>query len=301
MSESSILNSADRLFLARVAEQRSRVATAVERITSGRKLHRASDAPADIATILHASTALRHTEQVTANLARYETEVDLGEKALQQSVSLIERSLKAAVTGLGPSQTAETRTLLGDQIDIHLQDLVRQANTRVDNRFVFAGDQDQSIPYSFDGTLANPVSVYGGSATTRRADTADGGSIAIALTAEQIFDDPAVNVFDSLVSLRDALRANDPAGTTTALTAAKAALVHVNSKLGQYGTMQAQIREAKTAASEQAISLKKERSAFEDADVIAEATTLQNANSNIDAALAAKTRSQRKSLFDYLA
>jgi flagellar hook-associated protein 3 FlgL len=300
MSESFILQPNDRIFLERTSEQRARASLAIERLSSGKKFRVASDSPTDTVAILTARSSLSSNDQLVSNLSRLEIEVDAGEQSLAQSVKLIEKAVTVAVAGLSPSQNADTRASLALQIDSAIGDLVRQANTKVEGRYIFAGDSDQTRPYGFSAGALDPVSSYGGSNSTRLAEDPLGGSFRIGITAQEVFEAPGNDVFAALTGLRDALSSNDTSAIETQLSAVKTAGSFVNGQLAKYGSFQSQVRDAKAAAQERKLSLSQQLATLEDADVYAEASILSSANNNIEAAMSAKRLTSKGSLFDYL-
>ena len=105
-----------------------------------------------------------------------------------------------------------------------MQQMVGLANTQVGGRYIFAGDTDQTQPYTIDMTQNPPVvSSYQGSATTRVAQSPDGSTFPVALTAQTIFDssDPTSNAFSAMENLSTALSNNDTAGIQTAVRASR--------------------------------------------------------------------------------
>jgi flagellar hook-associated protein 3 FlgL len=272
----------------------------LERIASGRRFQRASDAPQDAVTIQNNRSNLARIEQTIANLGRFQAEFETGEKALQSAVGELETAIQTGANAISPSQTAESRSLFASQIEAIAESLIRLANTRSEGRYVFSGDSDGTAAYQFDPLQADPVSAYLGSTSTRQAEAASGSPFAVGIAADTIFDDPTNNVFDGLIALRDALRANDEAAIGLALESVKAGHGHVNSKLSEFGRQQARVWQEQSSAQSLRITVESQLSQFVDADPFEEATRLTAAENQIEASLTALGRLPRGSLFDYL-
>jgi flagellar hook-associated protein 3 FlgL len=297
---SVILTPNDRILLERLADQRQRVAVSIQRLSSGKRFEKASDSPGDVAAILNARSGFARNEQLIANFARVEMEVDSAERALSQSVRLLEQANTVGVAALSPSQNAETRASLAVQVEGLLADLVRQANTQVEGRYVFSGDSDQMRPYNFTEGAVDPVGPYAGANTSRRVEDPFGEEFSIGMTAQQVFETPGADAFAALTQLRDALLANDTSQIEANLAAVQTAESSVNGQLARYGVIQRQVRDAKAMAEKQKLSFSTQISTLEDADVYAEASILTTANNNIEAAMSARRLSKKGSLFDYL-
>ena len=133
-------------------------------------------------------------------MARWQTEVNTGAEHLAIAVTLVEQAETYGAQGASDTTSATTRQDLANSLGAILQQLVSAANTSVQGRYIFAGDTDQTAPYSIDLTQVNPVSAYQGSASTRQIQGPDGTAFPVALTAQQIFDssNAQTNVFTSI-------------------------------------------------------------------------------------------------------
>ncbi len=74
------------------------------------------------------------------------------QSALQSAVTLVEQAETYGAQGASDTSTATTRQDLANELGAILQQLVSTANTTVQGRYIFAGDTDQTTPYSIDLT-----------------------------------------------------------------------------------------------------------------------------------------------------
>lgn len=289
-------------FLNQLNRISQRMETAQRRIATGLKLSRASDDPDRIPALLQARAELAAASQIQANLSRIKAEVDAGEHALQTAVQLLERARTLAAQGATGTQTAESRAALGAEIGSILEQLVGLAATQVESRFIFSGDADQTIPYTVDLTQSPPLSGYLGSPATRLAQHPNGTTFALGRTAQEIFDStaPETNVFATLVSLRDALLANDEDAVRASLDGLESAGDHLNLQLAYYGTAQNKIAEANEYAENARVRLQTLIAETEEADLSEAILELNQAQIQHQAALAARANLPRRTLFDYI-
>jgi len=236
------------------------------------------------------------------NLGLVATEVNTGEEALENATTMFDQVQTLAADGANTLQTASGNADLAQQVNSLLQQFVGLSATRINNRYIFAGDQDQQIPYTYDATQTPPVSAYGGSASTRDVQDANGTSIPVALTAQQIFDstDPSTNVFTSLENLSTALASNNTAAIQTSLNGLPAVSEYLNTQLAFYGNVQDQL----TASTSYGQTLQTQQQAdvanLQDADVTQSIEELTQAQTQQQAALQSDALLPRSTLFNFL-
>ncbi len=310
------LDSSAQRFLADLERIQQRVDRAQRQISSGLRIATASDGPDQVGDLLAAKARLDQAVQVRLNLGRVRAEVDTGEQALQSAVKVLERALTLGVQGANATQTPASRQTLGAEVQALLEQMVALAATRVEGRYIFSGDADQTAPYTLDLAAPNGVSAYAGAQATREILHPAGTRFRIARSAQEIFDDPSAGVFAALNALRVALEngpsvpPGDPdyqnqfdaqtAAIEQALTQLRQAHEHLNVELGFYGTLQNKVEEAVNFAHKLEVREQNLLSAIRDADVTEAALALSQATTHQQAALAARAQMRRGSLFDYL-
>ena len=223
-------------------------------------------------------------------------------RRLQAQQALMDQVQSLSAEGATSTQTAAGRATIAQQLQSIEQQMVGLANTKVNNRFIFSGDTDQTQPYTYDVTQPDPVSAYQGAASTRVVQGPNGTSFPVSLTAQQIFDstDATTNVFTAINNMVTALNAND----TTAITAANAALpgvsTYMNTQLAFYGNAQNSISSATDTSSTLITQLKAQISGMQDADETQSILQLTQAQTQQQAALQSFQAIPRTTLFDFL-
>jgi len=279
-----------------------RVAQAQARISSGKRMLAPSDGPEDVARLVQSRSALTWTVELRRSLERVQGEVNAGEQALATAVQVLDRITVLGAQGASDTSEADQRAILAGEVGALVVQLVNIAATEVEGRRIFSGDADGVVPYTIDLSQANPYSAYLGAASTREALHPAGTRLSIALTAEQIFDDPdpAKNVFQAANNLRLALQNNDGDSIRQAVAGLRTAAAHLNSQLANYGVIQNQVVEAITASHHQELSLKGQISSVEDADLTEEILKMTQGQTTQEAALHTQAQIRRRSLFDYI-
>jgi flagellar hook-associated protein 3 FlgL len=289
-------------FLNNVNQIGVQMSEAQTQLSTGLKVNVVSDAPDVISTLLQARASLNATEQVTSNLGMVSTEVNTGEQSMESAVSMYDQVQSLSAEGTTSTQTASGRAAIAQQLQSIEQQMVGLANSSVNGRYIFAGDTDQTQPYTFDATQPDPVSAYQGSASTRTIQSSDGTTFPVALTAQQIFDssDPTTNVFTSINNMVTALNANDTTTIATANSALSNVGTYLNTQLAFYGTAQDAVTSATNAASTLTTQLQTQIGGIQDADETQSILDLTQAQTEQQAALQSFQQVPRTSLFDYL-
>ncbi len=106
----------------------------------------------------------------------------------------MQSAVNLAAQGASSTSTAATDQTLATQIQSIQQQLVSLANTTVDGRAIFGGDQDQSAPYQYDAaSLVTGVDSLTAQTSSRVIVDTQGQTVYQPLTAQQIFDPVDVN------------------------------------------------------------------------------------------------------------
>jgi len=299
----STLNPAAQQFLNGLNQIQQRAATAQQQLSSGLRIATISDAPDQVSQLLQTQATLSTAQQIDQNLVNVKAQVDSSETALQSAVSLVEQAQTLGAQGQSGFDSTTTQQTVANQLGTVLQQLVTIANTQVGGRYVFAGDSDQTQPYTIDLTQTNPVSTYAGTTSTRQVQSADGSLFPVAKTAQDIFDnpDPTQSVFQSITSLRAAVLSGDSTAITAALGNVGTADTNLNQQLAFYGNVQDQVTNATNFGANYETQLTTQISGIQDADLTQAITEFTQDNIQEQAALAAESKVPQQSLFSYLA
>lgn len=280
----------------------ARLAKAQEQLASTKRVNRASDDPLASGVILR----LQATKE---GLESYQRATDAARESLESTATPLERvteilqqARETAVEGSSDTLSG-TRGPLAEQVDQLLEELVAEANTRFRDRYVFGGTHTGTTPYTptrnangqITAVTANPLGVDG----VVNAEVASGVLVQTNLPAGQAFA-RTVNLFDTLVSLRDALFAENTAGIAATLQSLDGGIDQVNSASGVVGVGIRRLDFVRTRNREDVTRVEALRSKVQDADITEVYVELQKLQNAFDASLAAGAKAMQASLVDYL-
>jgi flagellar hook-associated protein 3 FlgL len=298
----SSLDPASQSFLAGLDQIQQRLQTSQTELTTGLQINNVSDDPSEISDIWQLNSELDQTHQTDTNLGQVQTEVNTAESSLESAVTLVEQAETYGAQGATDTSTATTRQDLANNLGAILQQLVSIANTSVQGRYIFAGDTDQTEPYSIDLTQSSPVSTYQGSASTREILGPDGTTFPVALTAQQVFDssNAETNVFTSITDLMQGLQNNDDTAISGALSDVQSSDTYLNQQLAFYGAVQDRVQSALTFGQNYTTQLQTQLAGVQDANEAADITNMTQAQTQMQAALQSEAQLPRTTLFDFL-
>ena len=303
------INGITQQYLANLARTETQLQQTTQNISSGIDVNLPSDNPAAIAQIFQTEAALANNKQIQTNLSTVTTEVNTADSALQTAVQTLSSAISIATQGATSTSTANNRAVLAQQVAGIQQTLVGIAQTQVNGRYIFSGDQDTQAPYQLDSTQPEGVQQLVTGASTRTIQSVDGTSFAVALTAQQIFDaknpdgTPAVgNVFAAVQNLQTALTNNDTAGISSALTSLQSASSYLNDQLAFYGQVQNRVQQATSLAQKFQTQEQTQLSNLQDTDIPTAAAELTKLQTQEQASMTVEaTIQQQKNLFSFLA
>lgn len=299
------VSTATNQFLANLSNLEQRIVTVQQQVSSGLSMENVSDDPDHVSELLQVKANIAQNDQMKTNLTTVQSELGAASGAIDSATTLMNSALQIASQADNSTTTTETRTQLATQVQNIITQMYGIANTQFEGRYVFSGDDDQVAPYtSVDLTSSTGMGTYQGSDVDRQVASPDGPNITISLSASQIFDGNgggvSTSVLQSLTSLYNDLTSNNVSALSTDSTNIQTASNYLDAQQAQYGDFQDQVSNALTYQGQLDTQLQSQMSSLQDADVVSAATTLQQDETEEQAALQAQASLPTKTLFDYI-
>jgi flagellar hook-associated protein 3 FlgL len=280
-----------------------RVAKTQEMVTTGRRINHLSDDPIGAARVLGFLSAERSLDQYEKNLNTAVPLLEQGDSVLDQVVDRLARAKELAVAMASDSHSAEQRA----QTAIEIRELFNQvlgiANTKVEDRFIFAGFLNTAPPFA----VAGGTVVYGGDSGEIFVQTGEARSIALNVPGDQVFQGAGVaagvDVFDVFLDLETALQGNDAGGADgirTQIGRLDQAIDQVLSFRAEFGARANSAQAAREAIQVMKGRYREWRSQFEDADALAVYSDFARYQYIFQAALQSASQMLQPSLLDFL-
>jgi len=276
----------------------ARLATYQEQLSTGKKLNRVSDDVVAARQSLRYRTDENATGKYLDNIDKSLAYMGATDNAFSEITSLFDQAKSFAVQGANGSQDAASRYALSQSVDSSLTRLIDLANTVHDGRFIFGGTATTaSKPFalSSDGTRVD----YTGNLDAFTVEVGPNASIAVNQSGYGLFKQP-VDVFDSLIQLRDALKGNDPTKVAQLIDTVDSAQSHANNVQGSMGGRVQRLELSQTQLEASRVNQKDLVSQAEDVDFTQAIANLQLTQVALEAGLQSAARTITPSLLDFL-
>lgn len=306
---SLIISGSSQHYLADLERTQLQLQKAQSQASSGLRLQQVSDDPAAVGGIYQLQAQISLNQQTQANLTGAQSELGSADQALQSTSTALENALSLASQGANFNATAQDRANIAEQITTLQQTILGLSQTTVNGRYIFSGDLDTQPTYQLDPSQPSGVKQLSTPTATRTIVDINGAPIAVAKTAQDIFDardnagaPVAGNVFVALNSLLTSLRNNDPVGVANAADLLKSADQTVNAQLSFYGAAQNRVSDAVTIAQRFLLQDQADLGQKQDANLPAAALALTQGEQQQQASLSVEAKVQQTpDLFNYLA
>jgi flagellar hook-associated protein 3 FlgL len=260
-------------------------------LTSGRRLHRPSDDPVAVTTVLAHRATLEEIEQHLKNIDDAQAWLEVTDSALDSTGQVVHRAYELAVAAASDTLTAQDRAAIQSEIDALIEQVVQFANATYGDQYVFSGSMTTTPAYT-----AGTPPVYNGNMIGFARSMSPDANIAVNITGPAAF----APIFAAMDGLRTALGANDAAGIETAigdLHSAQDNFLTVRAQVGARTNRLISQRERLTGVQVNVSGL---RSKLEDTDYASTLVNFSTAETVYKAALQVGARSVQPSLMDYL-
>ncbi len=284
----------DRRALEAIQHNMSGLAEAQSRVSTGTRVHTASDDPSAYVGIQTADRRLAALDQYRRNISSAGARLSTEEGVLDQVTDLLTRAREVATSQAASNGTTSTRLVAKSEVDQLLSEVVALGNTRQSNAFLFGGDFADSAPFTTAG-VANPNRPPAGGGSV---EYGDGQTMTVNHDGTQVFLD--TGVIASLQQLSTALGTDDTAGIAASLTSLSASFDGVQGLLGEVGARTRQLDTASANIDSLQNTLQTQRSDLSDADIEKAVSDLASRQTAYQAALLATARLNSLSLTDYL-
>lgn len=287
-------------FLADLSKIQSRIAVANRQITSGYKINQASDDATALTSILKYQGQIDHLTQTQTNLSLSQAETQTADGALQTAATILNQLTSIASQGASDTSSQDTRAILGDRVKQLAQQLVMVANTSINGRHVFGGDNPGVAPFTFSWPSSpNGVTRNSTAGATGLIDDGNGLTTSAGMTAADIFDSGTNSIFKAAYDLSQALTTNNSAGILAAVDSLSGATTYLTQVSASYGERENWIQQASDSATNQITQLTQQLASVREADLPAAITDLTTNQTALQAALSAHASLSTKTLFDY--
>lgn len=282
-------------YASRIRETQARLVETQTRALDGRRLHKPSDDPTSLGSVLDVRSYKASVETYRDNLARGTGLLKGAEGALAELSTSLGRATTLTIAGANSTVDAAGRKAMAVEIDSIRKQLIELGNSRdADGTYIFAGQANDQAPYSID---ASGGLVYSGDNNPILIESDAGETIAANVDTANLFQ----TTYANLTKLRDALEGNDVAALgDLRLAEMQTSKAELEDLRGVIGT-RIQAFNTRDVSHERRIEELTGRAAdLEEVDFAEAVVQYQQAQVAYQAALQVTSSASRISLMDYL-
>jgi flagellar hook-associated protein 3 FlgL len=283
-------------------------------VATGRKLNSASDNPAGVAPTLLArsrmTSANNHYELNLAALDRLKAQ----DTQMGQAENLINRAIELTVSAGNGTYGDYEREIMATEMQDLRDSLKSLANGQMDGKYFFSGFNDLTPPFAdnpaYDPLLDPRPFLYQGDYGQKNLEISPNETETVNFTGNAIFlgdvdndgatDPGRVDIFAVMATIEEAMRNNDSAAATAALSDLNTSLEQISQNRSQMGVVANRIDRANENIQDVKLDLEEVLSRYEDADLIETITQMTQQEQALQAAMDVTGRLSRLSILDYL-
>ena len=267
-------------------------------LSSGLRITSLADDPVAAAqSVLMTSSIARNDAYIQAASGE-SSMLQVTDSTLGEVVTQLTSALTLAVQGTnGTLNAANTASIIQQLTGIRDQ-VLSLANTSYQGRYLFAGSQGTTRPFSLDTSTSPATTSYAGDTIVQHIETPSGQQIQVNLPGSTIFGGTGSGVLGAL----NQLIANLSNGTASSAdsSALTAALGDVSEQRSVLDSSLSRLQSTSSYAQTEESQLQAQQSALVSADTVSVATQLKSAEVQNQALLSVMSALQKLNLFDYI-
>jgi flagellar hook-associated protein 3 FlgL len=285
--------------LAAIQQSELSLQTALQQVSTGKSVTIPSDNPAAEADMVQNTIETANTDQYTQNISSVLSTVQTADSALSSVVTSLTQAVSLGTEGANGTNSAANQQAIATQVQGILSSVVSLANSSYQGSYLFGGTASTTQPYTADSSSASGYA-YKGNDDVNSVQVGDQLSVQSNLPGSQIFSNSSNNVLGSLSSLVTALQSGSTSAISTAINAVSSALGYVTQQRVVYGNAESQLNAQETYLQQETVNLSSQATSLVGVDMAKAATTLSQAETDNNAALAAAAKVVPNSLLNYL-
>lgn len=261
-------------------------------IASGKRIRKPSDDPFAAEQALGMRSVLRANESYQRSIDLASSWLGATEQALTTITGVMARVSVLALAANNDTIGQNERDAIATEVEELLAHAVQTGNTQHQGRYIFAGFQTDTEPFTLEADLS--VTYHGDQGAIQR-EISPGETMRINFPGEQVFS----GVYTALRNFANALR-NDPDAIDTCRAEIENAADHIAMLTATVGTRASNLSERAERLTDVDTSIREQLSKVEDIDLAEAIMKLANQETSYQALLQVAARLPQPTLFEYL-
>jgi len=296
-------NMMSNLFVRNIQKQSEAMLQRQEQLASQKRINRPSDDPAGMARVLDGRSTLAAIDQYVENIKQGKTRLEVTETTLQQVDDLVQQARKLAEANSGADVTADQRALAAENVKEIYDQVMQLANSRFGGRYMFAGYQTNTAPFTRDA--ADPddyTATYNGDTGSFQIPIVDNVKVSVDANGQNYFQDVpgGVDIFKQLGDLINGLENGDTVNIQATVDPLEAAHVQIMNKRSEGAPKLYRLEASEQYWTHFKPQIQAAMGRDEDADITRVAVELNNLKTAYETSMAAAAKIIQRGLVDFL-
>ena len=283
--------------LAAIQQTQQQLNTDLQQVSSGQSVTQPSDNPAAAASLVQNADQTSEADQFLRSIGSVQGEMQNTDATLNSVVTALQRAISLGVEGANGTLNSTDRAALATEVQGIQSQMLSLANLSYQGKFVFAGTATQTAPYVVDPSSASGVRYVGNSASNT-ITVGNSFSVQTNLPGSQMFSSPGSDVFQAIQDLITNLQSGTNVGD--AVNEVTNAYNYINRQRVFYGNAINQLNSQQTYLNTETTQLAQQQDSLGGANLASVLSNLNQAQTSLQATLAATARTGQTNLFDYL-
>jgi flagellar hook-associated protein 3 FlgL len=280
-----------------VSNDRARLNTALQQISTGQRVNSPSDNPAATAALIENTAQTNNNDQFQRSISSIQGALGTADTVLGSVINSLNQAIAVGTEGANGTMSPSQEQALAQEV-LSIQGTIQNlANTSYQGNYLFAGTAFSTQPFVSDPASPSGVS-YKGNNDVNKIQIGPSQFVSVNLPGSAIFTASGSDVFQALHDLSTALQTGG--NVAAALDEVHTAFNNLNMQRTFYGNALDELNSVNNNLSQQQLTLAQETSSLISADPAKAASSLVQAEYTLNAALSAFGRISQNTLLDYL-
>lgn len=266
-------------------------------IASGRSVNEPSDNPTSAALLVDNNDEATFNQGYLHSISAVQGQLSTASSTITSITSALQQALSLGVEAANGTVSSSDQAAIASQLQGIQSQLVSLANTTYQGNYVFSGTETSTAPFVVDSAVPSGVN-YVGNTDVNQVSVGNGYKLAVNVPGSQLFSATGSDMFLAINNLIQAVQTNT--GVSTAVTAVSSASSYLTAQGVFYGTAIDQTQSQTTYLDAAQLQISEQQTALGAVNLPTAANTLDQANTDAQAALAAISKMTQSNLFDYL-
>jgi flagellar hook-associated protein 3 FlgL len=285
--------------LAAIAQAQFAEQTALQQLSSGKRVNRPSDDPAAAAGLIQNHAASATDDRYLQSVSSIRSLLQTADSSLSSVTSSLQRAITLGVEGANGTESQANRVELAQELSGIRDQIFQIANLSYQGTYVFGGTATTNPPFVKDSTDPSGVR-YVGNNNVNMVAIGPSEQAQMNVPGRQLFSATGNSIFQNLQNLITSLNNGDTTAISDATVQLRSSLDYFSQQRVMFGNTVNQLDAQEQFLNQDKVQLSSLENSLVAANLDQAATNLSQAQTAHNAALAAAAKVLPVSLLDYL-